>query len=279
MVKKPNEDVPVYVVEGEDGKKKRTLHRNLLLPLGSKLKNERVGESRQDPVERRKSRRQGHRRSETDRACPRRGRSRDEDRRETESEESSVEEEDLVAFYPAREENTDVESSSGGDAHSSSEGQEDPEDEQPESVDSEQGTQPRQEVGQQHQPAAAESEETEVKRVDGGQETAGDQSRLEAEPTREQDDLRAPPTPAPRTSTRTRSVNPPAWMRSNDYVFSQQLSSTNPFRQEELPQNVLSHSAKVLQEAAIVLKSLPESAVMLFMQQIFPNISVSRTSP
>ena len=37
MVSQPNSDIPVYIVQPVVGDKHRTLHRNLLLPLGYKL--------------------------------------------------------------------------------------------------------------------------------------------------------------------------------------------------------------------------------------------------
>ena len=268
VVAKPNEDVPVYVVEGEEGKKKRTLHRNLLLPLGSRL-NEEKNVPVQNPVDRRKSRRKNHRRKETD------GNSRTANKRDREkegTEESS--EEDLVVVTTTRDEinNTEL-SSSGGDAHSSSdELKEDSEDEQPESVDRERGTstEPQSDVGLQRQPVAADetSEDTVAER--SGQGTAGDTSRRGAQEMNR--DQRAPP-PYPRetlgTRTSSRNVHRPGWMNSGDYIFSQQYSSTNPFRQDIVyQQEAQRHSEFELQEAIRVFRSLPEFALREIFEQI-----------
>ena len=50
VLSKPNPDIPVFVVQREDKTgRKRTLHRNLLLPLGSRLKD--AGESEEEDEE------------------------------------------------------------------------------------------------------------------------------------------------------------------------------------------------------------------------------------
>ena len=268
VIKQPNEDVPVFVVEGETGKKKRTLHRNLLLPLGQKLNDEKESQPAPDPVERRTSRR---------RRIGRKGIDRDqtEPKRVRETEESS--EEDLVAIPVTIErENQNAESSSGGDAHSSSDGQDEPEAEQPVTVDSERRlVQPQQrDVGPQHQPAAAESDVRNER--DGEQRTAGDTPAQEN--TRVESDRRAPPPPYPRETTGTRLRSKPAWMNSGDYDLSHRISSTNPFRQDIFEyQEVQRHSEIVLHQAVQILQSLPESALLAFIQRILPCRSVFGT--
>ena len=265
VVKQPNEDVPVFIVEGETDKRKRTLHRNLLLPLGQKLNDEREPQPVPEPVERRKTRRHKNRRG-TDR-------DQTELKRTVESsvtEESS--EEDWVAVKVTRDERCHEGSGAGGDAHSSSNGQDDPEVEQPVTVDSERerhvDPQAR-DVEQQHQPVAEEINES---NREGAQETVGDNRDIP--PSIENRDQRAPPPPYPRETMGTRTRRMPSWMSSGDYELGHQISSTNPFRQEILRnQEVQRHSARVLQEAVEVLKSLPESALLEIIQQILPRSS------
>ena len=132
VVDQPNEDIPVFTLEGEKNGRRRTLHRNLLLPLGNKLKDENPGEkSAQVPVSRRKSRRRRRRRSGTDG-----------DTCETTSSESSADE-DLVVPNSTndRSEKTSETSIAGGDAQRTPEGQREPEREQPVTVDVERESQ------------------------------------------------------------------------------------------------------------------------------------------
>jgi hypothetical protein len=175
VLEKPNSDMPVYVVRRLDGQGlKRTLHRNLLLPLGARLQE---SEPLKDQNTKRKPRTRRQRRNNANLSTS----------SETDiSGDSSSNEEILVVPPMTR----------------SSESEEE-------------------QVGTQEEPPpvadadtqdAEDLQEEQVLDVQTDAESSVDEDE-EAEESEE-------PRPTPRPAPRQRST--PAWMRSGDFVLSQQ---------------------------------------------------------
>ena len=279
VVDQPNEDIPVFTLEGEKSGRRRVLHRNLLLPLGNKLKDEKPRkESTQVPVVRRRSRRHRRRKSRTD-----------SDTCETTSSESSANE-DLVAPLPTNDQTNRTiseTSNAGGDAQCTLEGQTEPEREQPVSVDVDRGSQnnPPSTVEQQQLPAAAaenqvnddlhnrqsqedcgsDSDETELKQPVGAQPSVSHQSESAA----------TPPLPAPRSTVGSRVRNRPGWMTSGDYVLSQQIDP-GPAGDSQQNSSVKTSDATllpddVLEMAEKLLKNMPKYMTKVFARQLLSD--------
>ena len=269
VVKKPNADIPVYIIEGEKSKKRRTLHRNLLLPLGTRLSDDKSSENPvQTPVRRRKSRRH-HPRS--------RGTSSE---TVTEDSQDSSEVEDLVVEFSTNDKENQRNSRSshaGGDAHDTSESHREQEEVQPAQDDAVHQQSPR--TVELQQPPAATDQGEDLQNVSERQET--EERNLHDEEEEEQQDPattdatlvkepvvtnRAPPVPQPRQSARLRDR--PAWMSSGDYVLSQQRKPPDPAVQHYRYEVVTQQPEHTYTDALQLVKAMPEPVIRLFVRQL-----------
>ena len=283
VIKRPNEDIPVFVLEGEKSGRKRTLHRNLLLPLGNRLKEESPKEeSVQGPVSRRRSRRQRRRKMGTDSdACT-----------ESDSTESSGDEDldVIISFKDREQENSrNKPSSAGGDAQRSPEGHSEPERGQPAADDASRvpnippdGVERQQpqaaaemnrEVGEdpgdrdQQDDSAGDDSETEPKQLVGAQPTAAPQSV----------DIQQPqPVARPRQSAGQRTRSQPAWMRSGDFVFNQQVSSTVAGANEVKSEDVAQCPTDTLRNTLMALRMLPDHLSEMLLSHLLSDASGSK---
>nr|KAG5712759.1 hypothetical protein BaRGS_029814 [Batillaria attramentaria] len=195
VLEKPNQEIPVYVVRPGDGTgRKRTLHRNLLLPTGLRLEGaEPVQEPVPGPAVKSRRRRRRHERR----------RYRDP---ESEGVSTSDDEVDDVSFQHVMMDEED-----GGEEVDAAE-----EDGAAEASQAgEMGTQDN------------EPDETLVQEdgADGGDE---DEDRVLRE---QEEETRQPPQPLPRRSVRARE--PPPWMMSGDFRLLSQQTLTPDFQAVE----------------------------------------------
>lgn len=213
VLEKPNGDIPVYVVQREDRTgRKRTLHRNLLLPVGARLEKEPAEDSIPEQREGRPRRRHTRHRQR----LPRQDSDSEDSDQESSSEDLAVQRTVEVETEVSEEE--ELESDRGGDAHSPVRGE-------PENL---------QEHGDHDQ--TARGTPTPEEEPEENQVHAGD---AEAEGQEESDEDGAerpqqPPQPAPRRSVRDRK--PPPWMLSGDYesqAMSQQVSQADWLKRVE----------------------------------------------
>ena len=188
VVEKPNSDIPVYVVQTEDKQKKRTLHRNLLLPIGNTvLERTETGDSDTEELEV---------------AIP---------FIVTEQSKSNTADTGLTVTFPAelagQREDAEV-------AGVSSELQ-DTEVAQDDAGAAEVETEAADDRG------TPEDEEQESE-----QSLASENGADSGESDEEEEDVKPRPQPAPRRSVRERK--PPPWLASGDFqVLSQELSEPN----------------------------------------------------
>ena len=263
MIRRPNEDIPVFVIEGEKSGKKRTLHRNLLLPLGSKLQDEAAKETVQDPVRRRKSRRH-HRRSGKDSdSC-------------TASETSGSSDEDVVVIETTHvhgEQENDIQgtSSAGGDAHDLRESHREPDRNQPATTDESHRdiSSPPQSVEPQQESAAADNgEETEVGER-GTQDEGDSEETLPKQLLSTSPEVPPRPVPQPRNTAGPRTRSQPAWMRSGEYLLSHQTKSPGQrSEEEEQCKGAEKHPEDALDDCLEALTTMPESVIRLFVRQL-----------
>ena len=258
VVSRPNADIPVFVVEGEKSGKRRTLHKNLLLPLGNRLLDEKSKDPVQTPVRRRKSRRHHQTSRGTDSESG------------TEGSDISSGAEDLVVEPTTNSVDGNVASSrngssgAGGDAHDLPEGQREPEGDQPDNQDdgiSRDLTSPPVNVEPQQQPAAT---------VDNGvvethREQTDRHASVDTEATSVKQPIVAPangPVPMPRQSARQRSQ--PVWMA--DYVLSQQSRLSCHAETQTECMEASKRPDDALDEAIHVLDNMPDSVVSMYLR-------------
>ena len=272
VVAKPNGDIPVFVVEGEKGGRKRTLHRNLLLPLGSKLQGESVQETVQDPVTRRKSRRQRRRRK---------GKDSDSCTADSVSSESSdfMEEDLVVPLTTTVRRDVMSSSSAGGDAHDSPEGHRELERDQPDTVDGVERdiSQPPDEgVVQQQPPVAADNGNSNDDFA--GEGTGNDADRdIDETSVKQPVGASGPPVPVPRQSTRQRVR--PGWMDQGDFVLDLTVQAQRPdnpptesVKSVQRCKEVKTLPVDALNNAIAVLKSMPGSVIRSIFCQLLAEV-------
>ena len=260
VVQKPNADIPVYVVEGERSSKRRTLHRNLLLPLGDRLKDEQSGDPVQAPVRRRKSRRHQPTSRGTDSESG------------TEGSEFSSDVEEM-AVEPTTNANcsdnvvSNADSpSAGGDAHDSPERQRERERDQPVNDGNfSERAHPPVVVDTQHEPAATvDGIETQVEQ-DGQSAVTNTEDTLVNSPVPAQSDR--PPVPVPRQSARHRAQ--PSWMTDGNFVLSHQTKPPDPGVQGAQCMEVSSKPpVEALMDAFNFINSMPDAMKDLIRQML-----------
>lgn len=197
VIQQPNSDIPVFVVQKENGTgRKRTLHRNLLLPLGTRLDQPELPREEVPPQQARQRqsrrlRRKGVAVSESSQDTE------DTPGEDNDTSDSSDFNEVLERVIPKMTRVSDTEDSDhSGDAHSSI--SDDTEIDREENVSDQEGTQEEQDP--QEPLDSAEELET------------------HAQESEEEEEPRVPPNPAPRRSLREKQA--PAWQNSGNYVMN-----------------------------------------------------------
>ena len=255
ILDQPNPDIPVFLVQHEDGTgRKRSLHRNKLLPLGTRMSSpapEATENVQSKRVRRSRRHKKIHHESNSSESTSR------------ETTESESEEQILVVPTNNQVGNTVSNTGSGGDAHEESDSSEEdaPADPQPEDAVNEN------QLSTENHPQQSSAEEDSVDIVENeeGEENESHTSEpmvenFEPEPVPDSPETEVPatstPIPAPRRRVGARNRQDPHWMRSGDYVLhSQQASSPSFF--EKLYDN--------LKQDFATLKEMPESLVKMFL--------------
>ena len=252
VVDKPNADIPVFVVAGEKSGRQRTLHKNLLLPLGNRLLDEKSKVPVSTPVRRRRSRRHHTASKGTD--------------SESDTEGTEVSSDEDIVVDPifnngdgnvANTTSSDSQSGAGGDAQVLPEGQTEPEGDQPDNQNNNVRdlTDPLEAVEQPQPPAAAADSQVN----DVGVQPSVPQA----------------PMPAPRSTVGSRTRTRPGWMTSGDYLLSQQIDrgpageslqiSTTKESDATLPPE------EVLEMAEKLLKNMPKYVTKVFARQLLSD--------
>ena len=240
VLDKPNSDIPVYTVQRENRTgRKRTLHRNLLLPLGVRLSEQEPPQEDEQfhQQKKRRSRRLKNRIKTSDQTD------------ESDTSMSSSEEMNLVVPETSDGNEQSREPDQSGDAHSPSQSEEEFADEG--------GTEDQNETGTRRPsspPPAADKDSEE-------QLDPNDRGNLEEEPEDEEEQEKSiPPKPPPRLSVRARKT--PEWMRSNDFVMSQQVSSSDWFQKVEYLRTILDSGT---------LSNMPDWMAKMIVQKVLSD--------
>ena len=298
---KPNGDIPVFILEGEKSGRSRTLHRNLLLPLGSKLEGVShvdVEAQSSQPILRRRSRRQRKRLKETSGGVSgSSSSSTSSDGQSSGGESSDVE--DIVVKTTTNDISSVADmnpfrSGAGGDAHVVSDRHRDLEEQQPvsRSVES-RPSKESQVVTSQHQPAA-----TDISDISGvvscgsgdGPDVSADADQTSVKVVEQPGPGTVlaesnPAVPCSTAGTRSsgRQTQAPAWMRSGDFVTNQQISTLGSRNQEHCncclcrganrlpagrPPEETVPSEVVLEEAVKALKNMPSAIIRSFVRHL-----------
>jgi len=204
VLNQPNPSIPVYVVGKESGEgRKKTLHRNLLLPVGSIAPKEQPAQAPPTapvPVRPAKPKTRASKES-------------------SESEEDDSEEEEESYVIPIQTSGSPVSTPNQVDRPTEDEIEDDDDDGHVDEMDEEDSTVSAQDHEQEDSSSLAtdsDTEETLPKVIPTTPVAAPEQDveQNDRPPARE----RPPPVPAPRRSTRDR--HQPSWMNSGDYVMS-----------------------------------------------------------